>query len=295
MGGQLNAAHHEVARIAARQHGVITSVQLLAAGLTPRMIERRVEKGTLHRVHRGVYRVGHVAPSTEARYLAAVLAAGDGALLAGKAAAHLMRLLNGPAPAPEVVAQNQRRIKGVRTKRMQTLDGRDGWIHEGIPCTTIARTLVSLAGSLHGEDLARACHQASVLYRTQPEDVEAVLARHPNAPGAATLRSILRGDIKTTLSKLERVFLHLLGKNNLELPETNKRHNGRYVDCRWPARHLTVELDGYRYHSTRHAWEQDRQREREARRRGDDFRRFTSGDVFDHPNQMLDELGPLLA
>jgi very-short-patch-repair endonuclease len=93
---------------------------------------------------------------------------------------------------------------------------------------------------------------------------------------------------------LERQFLQLLQDDGLALPETNKKHQGRYLDCRWPERRLTVELDSYRYHATRHAWEQDRQREREARRRGDDFRRFTSGDVFDRPAELLEELRPLL-
>jgi very-short-patch-repair endonuclease len=294
MGGQGTTADHLVARIASRQHGVITWVQLLEAGLTPRMIERRVEKGTLYRVHRGVYRVGHVAPSTQARYLAAVLAAGEGALLTGKAAGHLMRLLRGPEPPPEVVAPTKRRIQGVKARRSGSLSRSDAWSYQAIPCTTIARTLVSLADLLSEDELARACHQAHVIYRTQPGDIEAVLARHPNAPGARTLRSILHGDTRTTLSHLERRFLQLLRANNLDLPETNKQHDGRYVDCRWPAHRLTIELDSYRYHGSRHAWEQDRQREREARRRGDDFRRFTSGDIFDNPAAMLDELRPLL-
>ena len=39
-----------------------------------------------------------------------------------------------------------------------------------------------------------------------------------------------------------------------------------------------------------HVWEQDRQREREARARGDDFRRYTWDDVFEHPRLMMREL-----
>lgn len=69
---------------------------------------------------------------------------------------------------------------------------------------------------------------------------------------------------------------------------------GRYVDCRWPEHRLTVELDSYRYHASRHAWEQDRLREREAYARGDDFRRYTWGDVFEDPGPMLTELRALL-
>ena len=97
-----------------------------------------------------------------------------------------------------------------------------------------------------------------------------------------------------TLSKLEALFLDLLRDNGLPLPITNRPAGGRRVDCRWPAHRLTVELDGYRFHNSRHSWEQDRRREREARARGDDFRRYTYGDVMENATLMLAELRPLL-
>jgi hypothetical protein len=285
----------QIARIASGQHGTISRAQLLDLGMSSAAIQRRVAKGLLIRVHRGVYRVGHTAPSTEATYMAAVLAAGESALLRGRAAAHLMGLLTGAPPPPEVIASTNRRIEGVRTERASRADRRDATSHRGIPCTTIARTIVDLAAVLDEDALARVCHTAGVIYRTQPEDVEAVLARRPTAKGAADLRRILRGDTKLTLSKLERRFLQILDEHDLELPETNKRHGGRFVDCRWPDRKLTVELDSYRYHSSRHAWEQDRKREREARARGDDFRRYTYGDVFESPRAMLAELRAVIS
>jgi hypothetical protein len=287
-------AKSTTAEIASRQYGVITREQLLDAGLSSAAITRRIQKGVLIPEHRGVYRVGHTAPSTEATYMAAVLAAGDGTLLAGRAAAHLMRLLKGPPPPPEVIANTKRRIKGVTTHRTRVVDPRDATTHRGIPITTIARTLVDLAASLPEQALARACHEAMVLYRTRPGDVEAVLERRPNAKGASVLRSILRGDTRITLSQLEARFLEVLERNNLELPATNKRVGGRYVDCRWPHRRLTVELDSYRWHSTRHAWEQDRKRERKARARGDDFRRFTWGDVSGDARPLIRELRPII-
>jgi hypothetical protein len=153
---------------------------------------------------------------------------------------------------------------------------------------------VDLAGDLSFDALARACHEAGVLHRTTPAEVEAVLARRPNAPGAAKLRRILRGDVHVTLSELERQFLKRLSDAGLPLPQTNRPASGRRVDCRWPAERLTVELDSYRYHHSRHAWEQDRRREREARARGDEFRRYTYGDVFEYPRPMLAELRALL-
>jgi hypothetical protein len=88
--------------------------------------------------------------------------------------------------------------------------------------------------------------------------------------------------------------LELLRSENLPLPITNKPAGGHRVDCRWPEHRLTVELDGYRFHNSRHSWEQDRRREREARARGDYFRRYTYGDVFEHPRPMLAELGERL-
>ncbi len=105
--------------------------------------------------------------------------------------------------------------------------------------------------------------------------VYATVARRPNAPGAWKLHEIFTGQVSVTLSKLERDFLRVLRREGLPLPQTNRAADGRYVDCRWPDYRLTVELDSYLYHHTRHAWEQDRRREREAHARGDAYRRYT--------------------
>ena len=174
------------------------------------------------------------------------------------------------------------------------MDSRDATTWSRIPATTVARTVVDLAAVLKMDDLARACHEAGVCHHTTPTDVELVLARRPGSPGAAKLRQILRGQVRVTLSKLEARFLARLQMAELTLPQTNRPAGGRRVDCRWPEQRLTVELDSYRYHHSRHAWEQDRRREREARARGDEFRRFTYGDVVEHPKAMLAELRALL-
>jgi very-short-patch-repair endonuclease len=273
---------------------VVTREELLRAGISDDEIKQRLQSGLLLREHRGVYRVGHRAPSMEARYLAAVRACGDGALLSGRAAAHLLGVLKGAAPAPEVTAPTAHRIPGVATRRRR-LDPREATTWRGIPVTTVARTLVDLAAALSLDDLARACHEAGVRHYTTPAQVEAVLGRRPTTRGAAKLRTILHGEAHVTLSRLEHRFLELLRDDGLPLPLTNRPAGGRRVDCRWPDRRLTVELDSYRYHNSRHAWEQDRRREREAHARGDQLRRYTYGDVFERPEQMLAELRPLLA
>jgi very-short-patch-repair endonuclease len=283
-----------VGQLAARSHGVVTRWQLLAAGISRDEIAHRVRTGALLREYGGVYRVGHRAPSVEARYLAAVLACGDGALLSGRAAAHLWAILKGAAPAPEVIAPTERRMTRIRTRRSRMLDPADATTHRGIPITTVPFTLIALAGELNAQDLARACHEAGVRYGTTPRQVEEALSRRRTSPGAKKLRAVLLGDVHVTLSKLEERFLQLLNDQGLPLPQTNRPAGTRRVDCRWPTHRLTVELDGYRYHRSRHAWEQDRRREREARARGDEHRRYTYGDVFEEPRLMLAELNGLL-
>ncbi len=293
---EVGTAEQEIAMIAAGQQGNVTHKQLLAAGLSRTEIARRREKGSLILQFRGVYRVGHAAPSILARYMAAVLACGDGAVLRGRAAAHLHRLLKRAPTCPEVLSRTEHRIPGIHTTRARGgIDPRDVTRVRGIPVTTVPRTLVDLAAVLSLHALALACHEAGVRYRTTPRQVEAVLARRPNTPGAAKLRAILTGDQPVTLSRLESRFLSLLRAHHLPLPITNKPAGGRRVDCRWPDHRLTVELDSYRFHNSRHAWEQDRRREREAYARGDEFRRFSWGDVFEQPAPMLRELTALLA
>jgi hypothetical protein len=292
MAGKVRTVEQVVAGLATRRHGVVTRRQLIAAGVTRHEIDKRLATGALLAEHRGVYRVGHRAPSVEARYLAAVLACGQGALLSGQAAAHLWGLVKGPAPPPEVTTRTERKVPGVLTHRVRTNDI-PTTTHRGIPTTTVPFTLIALAAQLPSAELARACHEAGVRYGTTPRQVDAVL--RPTTPGAKKLRAILHGDTKVTLSTLEQRFLELLKQHALPLPETNRPAGARRVDCRWPHHHLTVELDSYRYHHTRHAWEQDRRREREAHARGDDFRRYTYGDVFEQPKLMLAELRALLA
>jgi very-short-patch-repair endonuclease len=294
MGGQDRTNDQRVARIAGRAHGVVTRRELLGAGLSERWIERRIERGALIRVFPSVYRVGHRAPSVEARYMAAVKACGKEALLSGVSAAWLWGLINGAAPAPEVTAPTERRIKGIATRRRRRMNPRDATLHRGIPVTTVPATLVRVSSLLSFDGLARAAHEAAIRHQTTPEQIEAAQARHQKAPGAKLLRAIAKGDAPVLLSKLERGFRAQLRAVGLPLPRTNKEAGSHYVDCRWPAHKLTVELDSYRYHHTRHAWEQDHRRDREARQRGDEIRRYTWTDVFENPEPMLAELWELL-
>jgi very-short-patch-repair endonuclease len=191
---------------------------------------------------------------------------------------------------PEVTAPTERRIPGITTHRNRTPIEATVW--RGIPVTTPARTLVDLASVLAVSDLARACHEAGIRFGTAPGEVEAML---DGRRGAKKLRRVLRGDVHVSLSALERRFLALMRREGLPLPVANRPAGGRYVDFRWVEKRLTVEVDGYRYHGSRHAWERDRRREREAYARGDDFRRYTYGDVYEDPRAMLRELRRVLS
>jgi hypothetical protein len=236
-------------------------------------------------VHVGVYAVGHVAPSTDGDYMAAVLACGKGAVLSHRAAAHKLRLLPGRAPLPEVTVPTTagRRRPGIVVHRAKRLAFLDTSTLDGIPVTTVPRILLDLAPSTTATDLTRACHEAWVRHRTGRDEVEAWIARNPRKKGAAKLRRALGADV--TLSALEDGFLALLRTHKLPLPRTNVDHHGDKVDCHWPDHDLTVELLSYRFHATRRAFEAD-----VARRRRSNHLAYTYGDVFDRAAATAAEL-----
>jgi hypothetical protein len=268
---------------------------MIAAGMSEKQILHRIEIGLLVRVHRGVYSVGHGVLTAEARYLAAVKACGEGAVLCGRAAAYLLGILKARTPPPpEVLAVNARRLPGVQTRRTKRIDRRDVTTVKAIPCTTVPRTLVDLAREMDDDPFARLCHEAGVKHGTTPRQVKAVMRRRGRVKGAARIRRVMEGDTKVALSVLERGFFDALKAEGHPLPETNKRVDGRRVDCRWSDPPVTIELVSFKYHNSRYSWESDHDREREARSRGDEWRSFTYKDVFEDQTYMLAELRKLL-
>lgn len=289
-------ADRVIAGLAYDHNGVVTRRALVPAGVTVAEIRHRLRVGALWLEYPGVYRVGHRAPSVAARYSAAVLACGDRAFLTGRAGAHLLGLLRGvkvPPPA-EVTAPTERRIPGLRTRRMRDVDPRHVSTSHRVRVATVPFILVDLAADLAEEDLILACHEAQVRYETTPAQVEAVLARRSNARNARTLRRIMSGEVRVSLSALERRALEHLRDARLRLPDTNRKVGNHRVDLHWDDPPLTVELDGYRFHNSRHAWQQGHERARAAYARGEDFRVYTHDDVFVDPRRMLAELRSLV-
>ena len=286
----------KIAWIASRAWGVVTYAELRAAGISAAQVKWRADKGLLIRMYPGVYRVGHTAPSVEAEYMAAFKACGPEDALAGLAAGYLLGIVRRRIPPPPTVfTRTNRDIEGIETRRRR-LHHHETWLFKGIRITTVARTLADLSSSLPFDELARTCHEAGVRYRTTPRQVENILRLHPNIAGSRKLRRIMRGEARVALSKLERRFLELLREAGLPLPITNRVVGAHRVDCHWPEYGITVELDSYTYHGSRHAWEQDRRRERDAYRGGvKHHRRYTYNDVFEDSTAMLAELRSLLA
>ena len=221
-----------------------------------------------------------------ATYMAATKACGDGSGLSWLAGAHLLALVRDRPARIDVTAPGHRRVPGVVVHRAHRTHLALTNIR-GVPVTTPAWTLLDIAPLLDDTALGRACHEALVRYRLQPEQVSRVLAARGPVKGSRRLMRILAGDDPLLLSRLEAAYLRILRDAREELPETNRRLLEGYVDCRWPHLGLIVELDSYRFHGSRHAWERDRNRDRAARRRGEEMIRFTPDDVFGHPDEVL--------
>jgi very-short-patch-repair endonuclease len=249
---------HEVARIGAVQHGVVTHAQLRRAGLSVGAIARRVESGRLHRLYRGVYAVGHRRLSNEGRWMAAVLASGPGAVLSHRPAAEHWRLLTprrGPVHVTVPGRGGRRRRGGIHLHRSPSLLPLDVTRRDGIPVTTPARTIADLRRVATVDEVRRAIREAEFLGLQIGEEASR--------------------ESKPTRSLLERRFLRLCRRHGLPEPEVNVYVGPHEVDFLWRHRSLIVETDGYEGHRGRQAFEDDRAKDAELRVLGFTVVRFT--------------------
>jgi very-short-patch-repair endonuclease len=259
-----------VAAIASRQRGVITFDQLLDAGLSPGGVQRRVASGRLHRVYRGLYAVGHTALSNEGRWLAAVLACGEGAVLSHRSAAEHLGLLEvGVGPIDVSTPGRAGRLKraGLRIHRPSSLPRSDVIERDGIAVTTPARTIADLKRTASREVVAQAQKAASFKGWELGSEEEGFGA----------------GGKLRTRSELETRFMRLCSRRHLQRPEVNVRLGPYTVDFLWPASRLVVETDGWRGHRGRQAFEDDRTRDAWLRARGYEVLRFSWRQVVDEP------------
>ena len=250
---------HEIARIAANQHGVITRAQLFEAGVDANAIDHRLQMGRLLLLYRGVYAVGHRPPSPHTRAIAAVFACGPGAVLSHRSAGALWGLARWPREV-DVTTRSKRRRPGVRVHRSRTLEPRDITHHHGIPVTTPARTLLDLADVLDDAALTRAVNEARLQRQLSLPDLAALLVR---SPGRATtrLRPHVQHALQPTRSHFEDAFLTFTERYGLPRPEVNQQIAGFEVDMLWRADRVIAELDGWAYHDTRTRFEHDREKD----------------------------------
>lgn len=264
-----------MARLAARQHGVVTTGQLLDLGFGEDAISTRARRGRLHRVHRGVYAVGHRALSRQGRWMAAVLACGTGAALSHRSAASLWEMLpsrSGPIDVSIGSRSGRRPGAGIRLHRPRSLRPEQITRRHGISVTSPSRTLA---------DLRRA--SPAVLYRRALRQAEVIGLPLGDA------------DSDGTRSELERAFLRLCRKHRLPLPAVNARIGPYLVDFLWSRQRLVVETDGYRYHRGRVAFEEDRARDLNLREAGIEVVRLSFRQVEEEPVRVAQLLRRRLA
>lgn len=275
--------------IATAQEGVISRRQLVDVGLTDHAIGWWVGTGRLHRLHRGVYALGHPVLSLRARWIAALLACGPSSVLSHRSAGVLHGLIEdvqhtidvtttGGRGRPERIAVHRRVIEATR--------------HDGLPVATIPRTLLDLATLLTPRALERAVDAAH-----RRGHVLTPRSRR-GVPGAAALNALAARNAQghtITYSELEERFLRLVRRAGLPDPALNVEVEGFLVDAVWRERRLVIELDGARYHDQPAARRRDRRRDAVLTVAGWRVVRYGWDDVTAHARRITADLTALLA
>lgn len=263
-----------LANLARRQHAVVSHEQLRRLGFDDPAIWRRVQSGRLHRLYRGVYAVGHTVIPRDGRFLAAVMACGDLAVLSHRSAAELWGIRPTAGARIDVTVP---RTSGVRTsariqvhrpqRRVETTK------RHGIPVTTPGQTLADVALALPRRALEKAVEMAEVrkLHVAVPED----------HPGHRRLRDARPLPV-TTDSPLEDAFLALCDAHGIPRPLVQPMVEGYRVDFCWPEHRLIVETDGFEHHGTRAAFERDRAKDARLTAGGWRVLRFTRSQVHEN-------------
>ena len=291
-------ADAQVAWCAARQHGVVARGQLVAAGITRSGIERRVAAGWLHRLHRGVFAVGHPGLSRRGRWMAAVLAGGTAGVLSHRSAGALWGMCI-DASGPEITVPGRKRhAQADVTVHSGAIRPGDVVLLDGIRVTKVARTLLDLAEVLTVEQLVRAVDQATAARHLHPDLMSSMIRQTRGRRGLKPLKQALlitRPQDVLTRSQLERRALRLITNVRLPAPEANVRLHRYEVDLLWRAHRVVVELDGREWHDTPAAFERDRRRDADLMAHGWRVLRFTWRQVVNDPVWVAARLSAVLA
>lgn len=276
---------------------MISRSQLEELGYGRHAIQHRLEKGRLHRVWPTVYAVGRPELTQFGRWMAAVLACGEGARLSDESAAALWGFRNAPQTTIDVTVPRSsgcRSRPGIRIHRRDAAAGdppEAAAEHLGIPLTSPLSTLIDLAARISRKHLEAAINEADKLNLTDPDTLRSSLIAIRPRPGTRQLRECLDEQTFTlTDSELEREFLKIARQAGLPKPKTQARVRGFKVDFHWPDLKLIVETDGLRYHRTPAQQAKDRLRDQKLTAAGITVLRFTHHQVAkerDHVRRIL--------
>jgi hypothetical protein len=270
-----------VAERVARQWGVISRAQLRAVGVAPATVDYWVRAGRLRVVYRSVYAAGGTVLRVEGHRLAAVLACGPGAVLSHRSAASHWGLLATDQVGTDVTARRSRQgVPGIRLHSSRSLDAQDTTRHEGIPITTIHRTLLDLAATTRDDQLERALAQAMYLQVYDQRAIDDVIARSNGHRGTKVLKEATKQEPQITKSDWETRMLRLVRGAGLPEPICNRPlHAPDHGECKpdfyWPAHDLIVETDGWEAHRTLAAFRSDRAKDAALTAGGYKVLRFT--------------------
>ena len=264
-------------------------------GLGRRAIQHRADSGRLHRIHRGVYAVGGRSLTREGHWMVAVLACGEGAVLSHRTAAALHELMPSVQTKIDVMVPHARSGHACVRLHVTRLERDETTIIDGIPVTTVARTLADLASVLPRDRLLRAIEQADRLSVFDGRALERTTSRR-RLKGIDKLRSILAAyeQAPPTRSELERDFLAMIERAGIPEPRVNTQVAGLEVDFCWPEQRLIVELDSRSYHTSPRAFEQDRIRDAKLQLAGYRVPRITYRRLHESPDSVLADVRALL-
>ena len=296
----LAAIEHQIVAIADAQRGLIATSQLLALGLSQHAIERRVALGRLTRVFWGVFAVGRQTLDVHARWKAATLACGPGAVLSHLCAAGLWAIRPVPAIQPHIVMQGngRRGHRGITMHRMRRMSEEDRARVDGIPVTSLELTCLHLAGMLSVRSLERAVVKAARRPEFSIEQAKALCARSKGRRGVNRFRRIVHRDLTAemrALSELELRFVELLRAHRIRLPEINHDVEALMVDAIWHEQRVIVELDGFEFHKLPRDLRNDNARNRKLVLAGYRLIRFVWDDLVSDPNGAAATVDALLA
>jgi len=289
--------HGPLADLATRQHGVVSARQLRDLGYSRERVSWAARSGRLHRLYRGVYAIGHTDLDWHSHCLAAVLACAP-AVASHTSAAWLWGLLRGSPSTFHLTAPTRRHSRPGWNVHYARLAEENCAEVEGIPVTSLARTLLDLAAMLPAERMERLIERSEEQKLFDLKAVDALLACAPRHRGAAPLRralTIYRDDPAFTRSGLEKEFLRRVRAAKLPRPAMNLNVSGYELDAYWEAERFAVELDVYETHGGPAAFERDRLRQEDLKLIGVEMTRVTGKRLKREPRRVMERLARLLA